>query len=126
MPAWVRLERREIAISLRDGGDRRQRSRIAAGGSVAALGSGHALVDQPLFDERQIVRYVDSGLAVPADLGLNLGVALARIVGRFELGIELLNLALHLVRHYVAFALVVLALSYLQPRRSVRLGKPFV
>ena len=66
----------------------------AANGSVAALGSGHALVDQPLFDERQIVRYVDSGLAVSADLGLNLGVALARIVGLFELGIELLNFTL--------------------------------
>jgi hypothetical protein len=82
----------------------------AANGSIAALGSGHALVHKSLLDERQILRHFQSGLPVSADLGLNLGVALARIVGLFELCIELFYLGLHLDRHYVAFALVVLVL----------------
>ncbi|MFA6141168.1 MAG: hypothetical protein WC684_10630, partial [Hyphomicrobium sp.] len=56
----------------------------AAKGSIATLGSGHALVHKSLFDERQILRHFQSGLSVSADLCLNLGVALARIVGLFE------------------------------------------
>ncbi len=74
--------------------------------SVAALRSGHAFGNQPFLDQRQIVGDIDPRLAVPADLGLDLRVALARIVGFLELGIELLNFTLHLNGHYVAFALV--------------------
>src|SRR5687767_10120848 len=67
--------------------------------SVAALRSGHAFGNQSLLDQREVVRHPCSRLVIAADLSLNLGIALAGVVGLLQLDIELGNLSLHLGRH---------------------------
>ena len=85
--------------------------------SVPALRSGHALGYQLLFKKGQPLRNPHSRLTVAPDLRLHLCIAFSEIVGLFQLPTELGYFALHLIRHYAAFAL---ASSYLLPPGAAR------